>query len=140
MTTPSETLLAERRQDLDTLVRLVATVEMAQRLAERTFADRDSALEARDELLGLIDDIAESADRATYGQLRQIRAAIVEHVAGLSGELPQVVTASPSAVLPSLTLSYAIYGDLDRAADIADRNRLSRPGFVPARPIRVLTE
>ena len=76
----------------------------------------------------------------TYGRLRQIRAALVERLSGLADALPQVVDAQPAAIVPSLALAYSIYGDIERADEIASRNRLARPGFVPARPIRVLDQ
>ena len=129
--------LGRLEADLDLLFRVAAITELAKRISEETYQDRDSAIAARDMWVDLLDDIAGQLDTETFTAMRALRANVTAHISRVAGDLPQVVTATPAAIIPSLVVSYAVYGDLDQADDIAGRNRLPRPGFVPARPIEI---
>ena len=138
MATQTRARLERLEADLDLLFRTAAVVEFGQRISEATYQDRDSAIAARDTFVELLDAIAGDLDSATFTALRALRADVTAHISRVAGELPQVVTATPAAIIPSLVASYAIYGDLSEADAIAGRNRLPRPGFVPARPIEII--
>ena len=129
--------LGRLEADLDLLFRTAAIAELAQRISEETYLDRDSAIAARDTFVDLLDDIAGQLDTQTFTAMRALRADVTAHISRVAGDLPQVVTATPAAIIPSLVVSYAVYGNLDQADNIAGRNRLPRPGFVPARPIEI---
>ena len=138
MTTPSRRLLADRLATFDGFLKAAASVELARRIATTVFTDRQSAIAARNLVGQLLDEAAADADTETFRALRALRASVTAHIAEVATDLPPVVTAAPAAILPSLALSYSIYGRIDRAAEIAERNRLPRPGFVPTRPIELL--
>ena len=137
-TTASRSIQAANQAALVDLVRGLATVALARQIAGADFAERTGAFAARDEASTLLDEREAAASTAAFHALRALRAAVVAHVARIAQGLPQVTSATPAAVLPALVLAYDVYGDIGRADEIAARNRLPRPGFVPARPIEVV--
>ena len=137
MATQTRARLESLEASLDLLFRAAAIVELAQRISEETYQDRDSAIAARDTWVDLLDEIAGALDTDTFTAMRALRAEVTAHISRVAGDLPQVVTATPAAIIPALVVSYAVYGDLGQADDIAGRNRLPRPGFVPAMPIEI---
>ena len=122
------------------LVRRAATIELARRVPRETFTDRTRAAAVRDQVSDLIDDQQTTAGTAHYQSLRALRAAVSTHIQSILPTLPRVVRTTPATVLPSLVLAYEIYGEIEQAGNIADRNRLARPGFVPAHPVELTTE
>ena len=80
------------------------------------------------------------ADSETFASLRDLRAAVVDHVVQELRRLPPVIQATPANVQPSIVLSYDLYEDVDRAGEIVGRIELPRPGFVPANPITLPSE
>ena len=119
------------------LVRELAAIESAARSAVAPFADRSALLDARDRTIDLIDSVGDGASDATYRAIVELRAALVEHLVERSPALARIVTTEELAGLPTLVASYRLYGDIDRAGDIAARNALTRPGFIPGGPVEV---
>ena len=138
-TTANRRLQARNRAALIDLARGLATVRLAERTGERRFAERTGAVRARDTAGDALDARAGTADTETFRALRTLRAAVVSRVSDSVRDLPDVIEATPGAIRPSLALAYDIYGDIGRAGEIAARNRLARPGFVPSRPIAILS-
>lgn len=138
-TTASRRLQAANQAALTGLVRDLGTGRLAERTGLRTFLDRGAALAARDAAGAAIDARAEAADTNTFRTLRTLRAAMTDRLAEQVAKLPAVLEATPGAVRPSLAVAYDLYDDIDRAAEIAARNNLPRPGFVPTRPIELLS-
>lgn len=137
-TTASRRIQRANQSALVDFLRGLATVALARRSAIEAFPDRTSAFNAREEVGDLLDARESAASAGVFRSLRALRAAVVAHVARIARDLPQVTSATPAAVLPALVVAYDVYGDVARAGEIAARNRLPRPGFVPARPIEVL--
>ena len=125
---------------LTELVRGIASVALARRVAAEGYRDRTALITARDAVIDAIDARAELATTDTFRALQSLRGALASRVDAQLRNLPQIVRATPGVVRPSLTLAYAIYDDIGRAGEIVGRNELPRPGFVPARPIEVLSE
>jgi prophage DNA circulation protein len=44
--------------------------------------------------------------------------------------LARLVTVERPVAVPSLLLSYQLYGSVEREAELVDRNRTSHPGFM----------
>ena len=136
--TASRRIQAANQAALVDLVRGLATVQLARRTATAAWEERTQAVAARDRTRVLLDAREPSADDATFRTLRALRAAVSAHIARDVDSLPEVTTAAPASVRPSLALSYAFYGDVAHAAGIAQRNKVPRPGFVPAGPIEIV--
>lgn len=100
---------------------------------ELEFESLDDALALRDELAGEIDGMVLRpgvGDLVTQ-DLEGLRAALFGALPPPGQELPRLATMRPAATLPSLVLAYGLWDDAERAGEIAARNRVRRPGFVP---------
>ena len=126
------------QQHLYDFTRTAASAALGVRVTEATYADRDAVTAARNSYTRLTETVVDAADAPTYSALRDLGGVVSEALAEIRDGLPPVTIAAPSTVLPSLVIAYDLYGDIDRAAEIAERNGLPRPGFASTRPLRVL--
>ena len=138
--TANRELQAANQAAIVGLLRGLATIQFAEQVGISAYRDRTRAVGMRDLSGDALDERAADADTTTFTSLTALRAAVVEHINGLLGGLPRVIRAAPSTVQPSLVIAYSIYDDIDRAGEIVGRNVLPRPGFVPARPIELVSE
>jgi prophage DNA circulation protein len=46
---------------------------------------------------------------------------------------------APRDNVPALVVAYDHYEDIDREQEIVERNAIRHPGFVPVRPLRLLS-
>ncbi|MEO0660424.1 MAG: DNA circularization N-terminal domain-containing protein [Planctomycetota bacterium] len=94
---------------------------------------RQEALDARDELLEVTRELQDQADDVTSEGLAGLRAAIVDGVPDPSVDLPELGRYTPGETLPAVVAAARLYGDPARGEEIARRNRVRHPGFLPAR-------
>ena len=102
------------------------------------FDSYESAVTARDELTGLIDEQQELVGDDLYTELVRLRADLVKAVpqAGLA----RVITYEPPGTVASLVLAHRLYGDVAGETDLVARNNPSRPGFLTGGvPLEVLS-
>ncbi len=119
-------------------IRRVFAVEAA-RLAPRVpYASIEEAIAARDRVGEVLEEQAGGAEDTAYPALVELRSRVLRAVPGGS-QFASVVTVTRRAPIPSLLLSYQLYGSVDREADIIARNRISHPGFV-AGELKVLSD
>lgn len=114
------------------------------RLADGTrtggYETYDEAIATREQLTDAIDELLEDADDELYAALVQLRADVIAAVPGERTRLPRLVTFTPTITIPSLVLTYRLYGDVALAEDVVDRNRVAHPGFVRGgRELQVLS-
>lgn len=101
----------------------------------------DEMIEVRNELLSCIDDeMLKTTDDAVYQALEAARAAVWEDMTERAEHQAKLVIFTPPEVEPALVVAYDYYGDATREAEIVQRNNIRRPGFVPAKPLRILSE
>lgn len=74
---------------------------------------------------------ADSYEDTTYEALRVVRAAIMTDLTTRGSTLPQVVTATFAAPLPTLVLGQMLYRDATRADEIAGEAGMAHPAFAP---------
>lgn len=137
----------QRQQDNRTaivgMVRQAAVIEAARIAPSATYGTAEEAQSVRDEIAGAIDAIME--DPATpdpvFASMQRLRTAVVRGVPPEAESLPNLVTLTPPATVPSLVLAYDTYEDAARADEIVTRNRIKYPGFVPgAEPLLVISD
>ena len=116
-------------------VRALATVRFAERVGLEEYRDREQARANRDRSTEALDAREDRASTNVFRALRNLRAGVVEHVREELLRLPAVIIATPASVQPSLSISYDIYEDINRASEIVGRAVAPRPGFLPASPI-----
>ena len=109
--------------------RLLLTVE--HETLEDAIADRDSVAD-------LLEELAADAGDALYPALVQLRADVLRAVPG-NAVLARLVTREVRVALPSLLLTYQLYGSVEQEADILARNRIRHPGVISGE-IQVLSD
>lgn len=116
------------------LVRRHAAAEAARAVAEMTFASYQDAVAARDELAGVVDELAlsaaDSGDDAAWLALENLRFAVVRDITARGGSLARLVQHAPGVTAPALVIAHGLYGDAGRDLEIVRRNRIRHPGFV----------
>lgn len=112
-------------------------------LADGLFQTREDAIAARDALTDAIDTEMEAPDASDeeFVALNSLRTEVVRGVPSPGLRLPRVAEVTPAATLPSLVVSYQVYGTASRAVEIATRNKARHPGFLTGgAPLQVITD
>ncbi len=130
---------ATNRTALVAVVRQIATIEAVRVATTATYDTATQALAVRDDLASRLDAEMLVSSSLLNISLRALRAAMVDDIATRAAALPTLITVTVSAMTPALVLAAALYDDPTRAADIVTRNGISRPGFVPAGSLTVLS-
>jgi prophage DNA circulation protein len=112
------------------LVQRLALVQAATAAVGQTFASYEDAVTARLAITDLIDEQAELAADDTYPALQQLRADLIKAVPGDAADLPHLLEHTPASTVPSLVLTYQLYGGLAQEADVLARNHIRHAGFI----------
>lgn len=154
--TPSRVREADNRRALVWLFRSTAAAELARLTATAPYASYDDAIAQRDAVSARLDALTlEAADRGENAEAEahdRLRRALVRDVAARGSSLARLQALVLPASQPTLAIANRIYGGLSawdqsglagaesRAADIAARNQIGHPLFVPAAvPLQLLT-
>jgi len=93
---------------------------------------RTQAIAIRDELREALDDLLEtSEDDNEYNAIFGLSVAISKHLTTVSASLPEIIEYTPPSSLPAVVVAYSLYADADRDLEIAARNSVRNPCFVP---------
>lgn len=79
------------------------------------------------------------ADDGSYEALQAARRAVWTDMTARASGGARLLDFTPPDVMPALVLAYDRYEDAGRAVELAERNRINHPGFVPARTLQVLS-
>jgi prophage DNA circulation protein len=109
------------------LIQRLAVIRSAELLLEESFDSYDAAVELRDEVTALLDEQMETGTDDSFPALMALRAALVLAVPGAESDLPRLIPYTPTETLPSLALSWSLYGNLDGEADLLARNAVVNP-------------
>ncbi len=116
---------------------VASLVTFAEAAVMRTYADRAAAVAVRARLAELfaaeIEDLAGLAPPPLdlIRALIEVRDRTVVALRARATTLAPVVTVSASTTRPALVWAWDLYRDPSRAGEIAARNRIDHPGFVP---------
>lgn len=125
----------ELMRQADALVACVGITEQARAIAAVSFTNTAEAEAALADFVAYVDNelLREmSTPDDVYFALKDLQAAVVKDIAQTIRKLPEVRGVTVSENTPAVVLAYDLYGDAARADEIVSRNRLRRPGFVPA--------
>lgn len=140
--TPARIQQADNRAAVQTLVRRAALIEAAKSAATATYASREEAIAIRDNLVAKLEAEAEaeSTPDPVYFALTDLRVAVVNDIQTRASDLAHLVQYTPRATVPAIVLAYQLYEDPARADEIAGRNKIRHPGFIPGgRALELLT-
>lgn len=141
---PVITATSTRERELENLTALIAAIRRivaieAARLAPLVaYASSEEAAAARDRIAAMLEEQAAGADDTAYPALVDLRSQVLRAVPGGSA-FASVVTVNREVPIPSLLLTYQLYGSVDNEADVIARNDIRHPGFV-AGTLKVLSD
>lgn len=145
--TPSRVREAGNREALLWLFRSTAAAELARATATASFTSLEDATALRDAVTARLDSLAIAAadagiDSEADGYDR-LRRALVRDIAARGSSLARLWSLTLGATEPALVVANRIYGlaaITARADDLAARNRVIHPGFVPGgRPLELVS-
>jgi prophage DNA circulation protein len=110
----------------------ISVIEAAVAFAEFGFESRDKAIEIRDSVAESLDAIAEDAADEVYAALMDLKAALSNQLSSVAATLPELITVPVTNPIPSLALTYDIYGSIDNETDLIFRNNIAEPHMVPS--------
>ena len=100
----------------------------------------DDQLAVRNDLIAAIDaETLRTGSDAAFDALQAARSRVWADMTTRSRDSARLTMYTPVAPVPALALAYDLYEDAARDGEIVERNRVNHPGFVPPRPLRVLT-
>lgn len=129
--TPTRIQERANQAALTAALRRIFAIEAARLLPSIEHETLEDATADRDAVVALLDEQLGLAGNDAYPALMDLRAAVVRAVPG-DQVLARVLTVSRPVSLPSLLLSYQLYGTVDEEQDIIDRNMVQHPGFLPS--------
>lgn len=115
-------------------------VRAAARNAWESYGD---AVQAREAIAATIDELADEEGELSdpvYRALVLLRSRLVRAVPPPDEQLPRVRRLALAASLPAVALAYRLYDDVGRDEEIARRNHVAHPLFVPAGEVEVLSD
>lgn len=147
--TPIPPATASRAQEAlcqTALIRLtcqLAGVEAARAAAGMTFDSYDEATAVRTELCDQLDVLmtaaADAGDDGAFQALQTVRLAAAADITARGGSLARLTTIQLATPQPALVVAFRLYGDAALGDDVAARNAIPNPGFLPAEvPLEVL--
>jgi prophage DNA circulation protein len=144
-TTPARAAEAANQAALFALIRQGALLEASQAAAASSFASRNDAIAARDQIAALMEnealDAADAGDDATAQALDDARIAMVQDVTTRAADLPVLITVVTPRTMPAIVLAHRIYDDPSYDADLIARNKVRHPLFVAGgNPLEVLLD
>ena len=117
-------------------------VLVAQAVGVSSLADArvyDDTIGLRNNLTQVLDAEALNASDATFTALTDARGTVWRDLTERSRSGARLTSRTPPETTPALVLAYDLYDDATRNAEIVARNGVRHPGFVPPRPLLVLT-
>ncbi len=116
----------------ETFFRTVALANETKALVDIVFPSFEEATVARETSLARIDALAgDTTSDDLYESFRQLRTEVANAVPGEDSSLPRIRAVDLNKSLPSLALSYELYGTVDREQELIDRNNVRDPGLMP---------
>jgi prophage DNA circulation protein len=129
---PSELADGANAAAFNGAVRSLALVAFAKAVASTKFASRRDALRVRANLVELFDQqLQRTLDETVIGALLDARDYAVKALTQSITSIIPVVTVSATRSMPSIYWAYRLYKDATRATELADRNRVPTPAYMP---------
>lgn len=128
------TAMATMQTAVAALCRRAALVEMARAAARSSPTSYDEAVALRDLICGLLEEEILSAggiDDGAVTALRRLKTAVANDLTTRAANLAALVEVKAAAPLPTLVQAYRLYGDLERADQLAAYADAPDPLFLP---------
>jgi prophage DNA circulation protein len=133
--TPSAAVAAANVSGVLQLARLAALTAWANAVIARTYTDRPSAVTARAEVAERFERELNNCPGARFAALyiaiEAVQGDVVAYLTQLMANLAPVKQVETAISLPSLVAAWKLYQDPTRAVDLALRNGVRHPSFMP---------
>jgi prophage DNA circulation protein len=136
-TTPTRARELANQLALTGALRRVLAIEAARLAPAVPYTTIEDATAARDQVAAALEEQAAGAGDTAYPGLVTLRSNVLRAVPG-AGVFARIVTVTRRRALPSLLLTYQLYGSVDQELDVVARNRVRHPGFI-AGELKVLS-
>jgi prophage DNA circulation protein len=114
------------------VVRSFALLKLAQAISAKKFATRQDAIQARANVVELFNmQIEEFDEDKIVNIMLSARDACINAISQSMATLVPVLSISAPSSRPSLYWAARLYQDLSRAEELADRNNVASPAFMP---------
>lgn len=144
---PNQTAVERRKQAqnqaaLVSLFQEIAAHDMANKLVDAKVTSVQDAGTLQESMAAAYETLLEGTDNPdAYQTIQDTEAAALAYLRETSADLAVVLTVTPERTVPSLVLSFEIYGTNQRAQDLVDRNGVQHPGFIRGgRALEVLSK
>ncbi|MCM1512607.1 MAG: DNA circularization N-terminal domain-containing protein [Oxalobacter formigenes] len=138
--TPARVQEAANSNAIDELVRNEALANAGLAAAVVPPTIYDEMTNARDAITAALDREALYAPVDVANVLTQLRLDVYRDMTNRASKAARIREITLPQVLPALVVAYDLYEDAARAAEIVERNAILNPAFLPAKPLRVLTQ
>lgn len=131
-TTPSRVAQAGNMEAFSALVRQASLTGEARTIKLLQFDSYQAANAYSRNYISRMDaEMLGAGMDAAYLPLNKLTSTVVADLAQRAGTLPQITSVTLQETTPSLVLANNLYGDATRADDIAARNGVRHPSFMP---------
>jgi prophage DNA circulation protein len=118
----------------NTLLRLAALISYCEAVVKMKLTDRQTAITLRANVSSLFEEqlgALPSDDYELFHAMTKLRDATVEYLSRAIIDLAPIVRVSASLGMPSLFWAWRLYADPTRSTELAERNRVPHPSFMP---------
>jgi prophage DNA circulation protein len=128
------TAAAEARNEaaIGHLFRRTALVELAIAAGEISYGDRRSAIKARADVVELFAREMQTARGMTFAALDRVRGQCASAISASIADTRATIVIEGIVTRPSLAWAQKLYGGAARASELARRNHVRHPAFMPA--------
>jgi prophage DNA circulation protein len=116
-------------------VRLAALTAYAEGVLRMTFNDRPSGVTARGEVAERFEaelyDTTGAENHDLFVAIESVRGKVIDWLTKTINTLAPVIVVESAQIMSSLALSWALYADPTRAAELVARNNVRHPSFMP---------
>jgi prophage DNA circulation protein len=129
-TTSTRKKQAKNQAAIFDLTKSIAIAEAGKAASKIDFESETDAKDTKKTITDAIDGITSTTtNNFVYRDLKNLRATLSLLITQGENVLPRVIAFTPVKTLPELVISYSLYEDA--LVDIATRNNIPHPGFIP---------
>lgn len=130
----TETGAVEEKNDtaLNSFMQEQAIINAVEVVIENNFDSFQDADQEKNFIVENFDKILEkNDDDELYISMGKLKAIFIANFPLAGEDLPSLTTIKTIDTIPSLVLSYQVYGDSRRESEIVKRNKIAHPAFIP---------
>lgn len=137
--TPQSVRLGSNTAAINALVRQSVLAQAVGLSGDLEITVYQDAVAVRQALAAALDTEAATAPDAAYTAMQDARSKVWADITERARDSARLVNYTPPAVFSALAIAYDRYEDANRDLEVVARNKIPRPGFVPVRPLQLLS-